>query len=108
MLKEIVQIQKPASEIILFYKKYNSFNVTDFITYLEDNVELINKTIEIDGLEYKDEYTYDEIDSYFNTIKEYSNKKQINELSNKLKNETNEVVRKEIAKKIEAIIKESK
>ena len=100
--------RKLASEIVLFYKKYNSFNVTDFITYLEDNVELINKTIEIDGLEYKDEYTYDEIDSYFNTIKEYSNKKQINELSNKLKNETNEVVRKEIAKKIEAIIKESK
>ena len=100
--------RKLASEIVLFYKKYNSFNVTDFITYLEDNVSLINRVIEIDSLDYSDNYTLDEIDSYFNTIKEYSNKKQINELSNKLKNETNEVVRKEIAKKIEAIIKESK
>ena len=100
--------RKLASEIVLFYKKYNSFNVTDFITYLEDNESLINKVIEIDSLSYSDNYTYDEVDEFFNTIKEYSSKKQINELSNKLKNETNEVVRKEIAKKIEAIIKESK
>ena len=59
-------------------------------------------------MDYKKEYTMEEIDGYFKIIKEYSNKKQINELSNKLKNETNEVVRKELAKRIEKLIKESK
>ena len=97
-----------ASKIVLFYKKYESFNVSDFITYLEEDTKLINRLTEIDNLDYKKEYTMEEIDGYFKIIKEYSNKKQINELSNKLKNETNEVVRKELAKKIEKLIKESK
>ena len=101
--------RKLANEIVLFYKKYNSFNVDDFITYLEDNSELINRVLEMDNLKYKLDYTIEEIDSYFNVIKEYSDKKQIIELQNKLKNETNAVVRKEIAKKIMDIrIKECK
>ena len=97
-----------ANKIVLFYKKYESFNVSDFITYLEEDTKLINRLTEIDNLDYKKEYTLEEIDAYFKTIKEYSNKKQINELSNKLKNETNEVVRKELAKRIEKLIKECK
>ena len=101
--------RKLASSIVLFYKKYNSFNISDFITYLEDDKELIKRLIYIDELNYKEEYTMEEIDGYFDVIKEYSNKKQIEELSNKLKNETNEVVRKELAKKIFDIrIKECK
>ena len=101
--------RKLANEIVLFYKKYNSFNINDFITYLEDNSVLINRVLEIDSLTYKEEYTLEEIDSYFNVIKEYSSRKQIAELSNKLKNETNVVVRKELAKKIMEIrVKECK
>ena len=101
--------RKLANEIVLFYKKFNSFNVNDFVTYLEDNTVLVNRVLEIDSLNYKEEYTLDEIDSYFNVIKEYSSKKQINELQNKLKNETNVVVRKELAKKIMEIrVKECK
>ena len=92
--------RKLANEIVLFYKKFESFNVSDFITYLEDKKELINRVIEIDDLDYKKEYSLDEIDSYFNVIKEYSYKKEISELEEKLKNETNDVLRKEIAKKI--------
>lgn len=97
-----------ANEIVLFYKKYESFNVNDFIIYLEDKSELINRLIEIDELKYSENYTLEEIDGYFKTIKDYSNKKQIDELKNKLKNETNEVVRRELAKKIEVLIKECK
>ena len=101
--------RKLASKIVLFYKKYNSFNLLDFITYLEDNNELVKRVSEIDELNINREYTKEEIDDYFDAIKEYSNKKQIKELSEKLKNETNEVVRKEIAKKIFDIrIKENK
>ena len=101
--------RKLASEIVLFYKKYKSFNLLDFMTYLEDNNELVKRVISIDELHIKKDFTMEEIDEYINTIKEYEKKKQIKELSEKLKNESNEVVRKEIAKKIFDIrIKESK
>lgn len=100
--------RKLASEIVLYYKKFNSFNMSDFITYLKDDVDLINRTIEIDESKYRKELTEDEIKDYFDTIREYQKKERINELQEKLKNETNEVVRKEIAKKIFDIrIKES-
>ena len=89
-----------ASEIVLFYKKYNSFNLVDFITYLGDNSELVKRVSYIDSLELNKEYTMEEIDNYFDTIKEFSSKKQIENLQEKLKTETNDVVRKEIAKKI--------
>ncbi len=101
--------RKLASEIVLYYKKFNSFNVGDFITYLKDDIDLINRTIEIDEGKYNKELKENEIDDYFDTIREYQKKEQINELQEKLKKETNEVVRKEIAKKIFDIrIKESK
>ena len=92
--------RKLASEIVLFYKKYNSFNLVDFITYLGDNSELVKRVSFIDSLELNKEYTMEEIDNYFDTIKEFSSKKQIENLQETLKNETNDVVRKEIAKKI--------
>lgn len=92
--------RKLASEIVLFYKKYKSFNLVDFITYLEDNNELVKRVSEIDSLDLSNEYKMEEIDNYFDVIKEFSNKKQIENLQEKLKTETNEVVRKELAKKI--------
>ena len=101
--------RKLASEIVLFYKKYNSFNLLDFITYLEDNNELVKRVTEIDELPLGENYDMKEIDEYFGTINEYSKNKQIEELNEKLKNESNEVVRREIAKKIFDIrIKENK
>lgn len=101
--------RKLASSIVLFFKKYNSFNFLDFITYLEDNNELVKRVIDISELKINKEYTIEEIDEYFNTIKEYSNKEEIRKLNEKLKNESNEVVRKEIAKKIFDIrVKENK
>lgn len=101
--------RKLASEIVLFYKKYNSFNLLDFITYLEDNNELVKRVTEIDELPLGENYDMKEIDEYFDTINEYSKNKQIEELNEKLKNESNEVVRRELAKKIFDIrIKENK
>ena len=92
--------RKLASEIVLFFKKYNSFNLVDFITYLGDNNELVKRVSYIDSLELSENYTMEEIDNCFDTIKEFSTKKQIENLQAKLKTETNDVVRKEIAKKI--------
>ena len=92
--------KKLANEIVLFYKKFESFNINDFIVYLEDKKDLINILVKIDNMPIKLCENADELNSYFKTIKEYISKKKINDLLNKLKTETNEITRKEIAKEI--------
>ncbi len=89
-----------ASKIVLYYKKYKNFNLSDFISYLEDNNELIKRVMYIDELKYSENYTLEEIDAYFSSIKEYIKKEEIKKLQNKMKNETNEVVKRELASRI--------
>ena len=100
--------RKLANEIVLFYKKFNSFNINDFIIYLSDKKDLINLIINIDDLNYTKEELEDSIDNYFNVIRENLYNIQIKRLTNELKNEVNEIKRKEIAQKIVDIkLKES-
>ena len=101
--------RKLANEIVLFYKKYNVFNINDFIIYLEDKKDLINIVITIDELNYSKEELNNEIDNYFKVIDEYKYNNQIRKLTEELKKEQNSVKRKEIAMKIiEIKKKESK
>ena len=92
--------RKLASEIVLFYKKFNSFNLSDFIIYLEDKKELINLVIDISDLKYTEDELNDNIDNYFDVIKESLYNNQIVKLTSELKNETNSVKKMEIAQKI--------
>ena len=92
--------RKLASEIVLFYKKFNSFNLSDFIIYLEDKKELINLVIDISDLKYTEDELNDNIDNYFDVIKESLYNNQIVKLTSELKNESNSVKRMEIAQKI--------
>ena len=100
--------RKLASEIVLFYKKFNSFNLSDFIIYLEDKKELINLVVDIPDLKYTEDELNDNIDNYFDVIKESLYNNQIVKLTSELKNESNSVKRMEIAQKIVDLkIKES-
>lgn len=100
--------RKLASEIVLFYKKFNSFNLSDFIIYLEDKKELINLVVAISDLKYTEDELNDNIDNYFDVIKESLYNNQIVKLTSELKNESNSVKRMEIAQKIVDLkIKES-
>ena len=54
----------------------------------------------IDELKYSENYTLDEIDSYFNAVREYIKKEEIKKLQKQMKEETNEVVKRELASKI--------
>ena len=92
--------RKLASEIVLFYKKFNSFNLSDFIIYLEDKKELINLVIDISDLKYTEDELNDNIDNYFDVIKESLYNNQIVKLTSELKNESNSVKKMEIAQKI--------
>ena len=100
--------RKLASEIVLFYKKFNSFNLSDFIIYLEDKKKLINLVVDISDLKYTEDELNDNIDNYFDVIKESLYNNQIVKLTSELKNESNSVKRMEIAQKIVDLkIKES-
>lgn len=100
--------RKLASEIVLFYKKFNSFNLSDFIIYLEDKKELINLVVDISDLKYTEDELNDNIDNYFDVIKESLYNNQIVKLTSELKNESNSVKRMKIAQKIVDLkIKES-
>ncbi len=100
--------RKLAGEIVLFYKKFNSFNLSDFIIYLEDKKELINLVVDISDLKYTEDELNDNIDNYFDVIKESLYNNQIVKLTSELKNESNSVKRMEIAQKIVDLkIKES-
>lgn len=92
--------RKLASEIVLFYKKFNSFNLSDFIIYLEDKKELINLVIDISDLKYTEDELNDSIDNYFDVIKESLYNNQIKKLTSELKNESNSVKKIEIAQRI--------
>ena len=69
-----------ANQMVLFYKKYNCFNLNDFITYLEDKSILINEILQIESYNYKINCNKEEIDSYFKSVKEYIKNKKIEEL----------------------------
>ena len=89
-----------AYKIVEFRNDYGYFNYSDFIDYVGDN-ELIKETIkEIMRYHNDEEYTESELEDYFDTIKEYSVKKRINELKKEM-NETLDVNKKiELANKI--------
>ena len=95
-----------AYKIVEFRNDYGYFNYSDFIDYVGDN-ELVKETIkEIMRYHNDDEYTESELEDYFDTIKEYSVKKRINELKKEM-NETLDVNKKiELANKINKINKE--
>lgn len=95
-----------AYKIVEFRNDYGYFNYSDFIDYVANN-ELVNETIkEIMRYHNDEEYTESELEDYFDTIKEYSVKKRINELKREM-NETLDVNKKiELANKINKINKE--
>lgn len=95
-----------AYKIVEFRNDYGYFNYSDFIDYIADN-ELVKETIkEIMRYHNDEEYTESELEDYFDTIKEYSVKKRINELKREM-NETLDVNKKiELANKINKINKE--
>ena len=95
-----------AYKIIEFKNDYGYFDYSDFIDYIGDNL-ILNETLkEVNKYYNKDDYTDAELESYINTIKEYSVKKRIEALKREMK-ETLDIKKKiEIAEKIENINKE--
>lgn len=97
---------KLAYKIIEFRNDYGYFEYSDFIDYISDGNDLNETLKEIMKYPNSDEYSEEELESYINTIKEYSVKQRISSLKQEMK-ETLDINKKiEIAKKIENINKE--
>ena len=95
-----------AYKIIEFRNEYGYFEYSDFIDYIGNNNDLNEALKEVNKYHNNPKYTSEELDSYINTIKEYSVKKRIEALKKEMK-ETLDINKKiDIAKKIENINKE--
>ena len=70
------------------------------INSLEDKKELINLVVDISDLKYTEDELNDNIDNYFDVIKESLYNNQIKKLTSELKNESNSVKKIEIAQRI--------
>ncbi len=88
-----------AREISYFYKKYGYINSADLISNIKDN-SIINTLGKVEMLNLKNEYTINEINDYINTIWDYNLKFEINNLKEKIKNETDPIEKAKLAQKI--------
>ena len=88
------------SEIVYFYHKYGFINEADFYTYLTPKGELLNLLNEVLEMDLKTTLTKEELFDYFKVIREYNFKKTINNLEEKIKNETDPIMQVKYAEEI--------
>ena len=99
-------MRKLANEIIYFKQINGGWDYADFITYILNKPWLKESLDIVLNSKQHDEFTSEELEDYFVTIKKYEVKKQINKLTSKLK-ETLDINEKiKIAKRIENMKKE--
>lgn len=95
-----------AYKIIEFRNDNGYFNLFDFEDSILEDKELNDTLEEVTNYHNNKEYTNEELEDYINTIKEYSVKKQIEQLKQEMKDTLDINKKIEIAKKIENINKE--
>ena len=88
------------SEIVYFYHKYGFINEADFYTYLTPKGELLNLLNEVLEMDLTTTLTKEELFDYFKVIREYNFKKTINNLEEKIKNETDPIMQVKYAEEI--------
>ena len=87
-------------EIIYYYKTYGVITVADFYTYIQSKKELLAVIDEILNSSYNDVVSKDELYLYFQVIREYSKKKQIEKLEEKMNKEVDPLEQAKLADEI--------
>lgn len=90
-------LSKIAIKIMDFYDSNGYINITDFITYLQDDMDLINEVMRLDKFNLPDNVSDEELLDYVKTIDMGILKRRINSLNEKINTETN------VQKKIELL-----
>ncbi len=94
-----------AMEILEFYEQKGYINTEDFVLFLEDKTDLINEVLRIDDEDLPSSVTRDVLLDYVETIDEQIFKKQIEDLKNKIKTETNVQKKIELSEKLRLLKK---
>lgn len=95
-----------AGEIIKYYEKNKSFDLSDFICYTTNVAELDSVMKEVLSFNKVDEYTMEELEDYITRVKELRVKMQIDTLNEKMKNTLDIEEKKRLASRIENMKKE--
>ena len=99
-------MKKLANEIVYFKQTNNGWDYADFITYVMNNPWLKESLDIVLNTEQSEEYSKEELEDYFTTIKKFEVEKQIKRLTQMMK-ETLDIEEKiKIAKRIENIKKD--
>ena len=88
------------AEIIYYYHKYGSINIADFYTYASNSEDVLSILNEILDDNYVDKVDKDELMDYFNVVKNYSLRKEIERLTSLIKKEYDPVEQAKIADRI--------
>ena len=89
-----------SNEIISFYHKYGTFDLADFISFINNKKELFDIFKEITNMNLKSDYTKEEIEDYIYVISNYPKEVRIKELEENMKKETDPFKQVEILNKI--------
>lgn len=90
--------RKLANSLWGFYHQHQFYNLADFFTEAtEENQTTINEILK---LNLKENYTEEEIDDYVKTIKEYNIKYECKRVQEKIRNETDPLLKARLAQKI--------
>lgn len=87
-------------EITYFYEKNGYINIADIMTFLSSNDDMLNLLNEIINLNLKEEVSIDGINDYIKTIGKFNINTQCEELTNKMKSESDILKKAEYAQKI--------
>lgn len=84
-------IRTLANKIIYYYHKYKEINIADFMSYIADEENELKLFNEIIMMNLKDRYIDEEIEDYIKVINSYPVRKKINELTKKIKEESDPI-----------------
>ena len=99
-------MRKLANEIVYFKQINGGWDYADFITYILNKPWLKESLDIVLNSKQRDEFTSEELEDYFTTIKKYEVEKQINKLTSRLKDTLDIEEKMKIAKRIENMKKE--
>ncbi len=89
-----------AREISYFYKQYNTINIADFLSFINDN-ETSNQVVsDLINSNLKEEFSEEEIEDYINIINDYNINMEINRLMDLMRKENDPLKKADISNKI--------
>ena len=88
------------NEICYYYKKYGTISIADFCTYIRDKKELVEFLNDILVSNYQEEITSEELQEYFDVIRENAKNLEIKRLAKKLEEIPDPLEQAKISEKI--------